>query len=645
LLLLPDKDQEDENISAEDARIAEARWIARRIQELRQDKTQVWDKEIDAYRDFEYRDAAVLFRATTDLPLYESEFKSAGVPYLTSSGRGYFDRPEVQDLISLLHALLNPFDDLNLAAALRSPLFSLSDETLYRLRLFDENGDPTAKPIPYQQALKQPPPNDQMGWVARASKVLEELWAVSGHISVWHLLRKALDLTGYETVLAINDEGGGRQLSNVRKFLAQARDQMDLSLGDFLTQLRDLKKREAREGEALGREPESGAVQLMTIHAAKGLEFPVVFIADLGRSKGGHSGSPYLLHDPEFGMVCKVRDENGDWVKPVPGGYGWAKWVNDSMEDAENKRLLYVACTRASDLLILSGKLSGRGNWLSDILDAWDIPDEGDEEERICFGHYNLQVIRPEELPEPITVSRTAKEDSLDLNSVPSLAKPYLQEGLMTSLSVSALTDMLEKTDAQSQIRPVIWDEHQEKTREHVPGYKLGNIVHHTLSHGFFDGQSENQLIEIIENFGRQEGLRSNALSKAVRQTYQMLTKLRSHRVYEEIEGAKRCLHEVSFSWTSPIGEVHGVIDLLYQNQVGEWYLLDWKTDYMTNMNLKELEDKYQKQIAIYYHAVSNILNINPKTQLAFLNPKTYVIDIFPEDIGFLEKMVVNTKY
>jgi len=375
------------------------------------------------------------------------------------------------------------------------------------------------------------------------------------------------------------------------------------------------------------------------------LEFPVVFIADLGRSKGGRSGSPYLLHDPEFGMVCKVRDENGDWVKPVPGGYGWAKWVNDSMEDAENKRLLYVACTRASDLLILSGKLSGWDNWLSDILDAWDIPDEGDKEERISFDHYKLQVFRPKELPESITTSINSKEESLSLFSVSSLAKPYLQEGLMTSLSVSALTDMLEKTDAQSQIRPVIWDEHQEKTREHVPGYKLGNIVHHTLSHGFFDGQSENQLIEIIENFGRQEGLRSNALSKAVRQTYQMLTKLRRHRVYEEIEGAKRCLHEVSFSWTSPIGEVHGVIDLLYQNQVEEWYLLDWKTDYMTNMNLKELEDKYQKQISIYFHAASIILKINPETRLVFLNPKTYVIDIIPEDIGFLEKMVVNTKY
>ena len=68
--------------------------------------------------------------------------------------------------------------------------------------------------------MKYPPPNDQMDWVARASQIFEELWAITGRVSVWHLLRKALDLTGYEAVLAINDEKSGRQLSNIRKFLA-----------------------------------------------------------------------------------------------------------------------------------------------------------------------------------------------------------------------------------------------------------------------------------------------------------------------------------------------------------------------------------------------------------------------------------------
>ena len=645
LLLLPDRDQEDENISAEDARIAEAIWIAERIHKLHQDKTQIWDKDKETYREFEFHDAAVLFRATTDLPLYEAEFKDAGVPYMTSSGRGYFDRPEVQDLISLMHALLNPFDDLNLSAALRSPLFSLSDETLYRLRLFDEKGDRVEKTIRYREALIDPPPNDQMAWVERAARILEELWAMTGRVSVWHLLRKALDLTGYEALLAINDQGGGRQLSNVRKFLAQTRDQMDLGLAEFLSQLRDLKKREAREGEALGREPESGAVQLMTIHAAKGLEFPVVFLADLGRGKGGGFGSPYLLHDPQFGLVCKVRDNSGDWVKPVPGGYGWANWVNDSMESAENKRLLYVACTRAADLLILSGKLSRGDNYLSDILDAWDIPDEGDEEEIITTDKYSLLVTRPQNLPESTPPIVTIKEKILDLTTIPPLVLPYQEKGTMDSLSVSALTDLLEKEGETSRIHPVVLDHNQEKAHDHIPGYILGNIVHHILSHGFFDKDPERDIKKIIRNFGQQEGLRGEVLTNAVKRIDRMLENFRRHPLLQEIQTADRRLYEVPFSWSSPIGEVHGVIDLLYQSQEGEWHLIDWKTDYFKQEKRKDFEDKYQRQVSIYYHAVSNILNISPDVKLVFLNPNTYVLDIEPEDIDFLDKLVVENNY
>jgi ATP-dependent exoDNAse (exonuclease V) beta subunit len=299
----------------------------------------------------------------------------------------------------------------------------------------------------------------------------------------------------------------------------------------------------------------------MTIHAAKGLEFPVVFIPDLGRGKGGSFGSPYLLHDPEFGLVCKVRDEQGSWVKPVPGGYGWAKWVNDSMETAEDKRLLYVACTRAADLLILSGKLGRGSNWLPDILDAWQIDVDGDEEESITFENYHLKVMRPKELPELGSASIAERKASFDLGSVPDLAKPYRSEGLMPSLSVSALTNILEKEDIKSRIRPVVWNEKLDGMRDHVPGYILGNVVHHTLAHGFFDGKSENEIRELIEKYGQQEGLRDEALAKASSKIHHMLTHLRKHPITEEIMRAKRALHEVPFSWLSPIGEVHGVID------------------------------------------------------------------------------------
>lgn len=108
----------------------------------------------------------------------------------------------------------------------------------------------------------------------------------------------------------------------------------------------------------------------MSIHAAKGLEFPVV-VADLGRSQRGGFGSAPILHVPAYGLVCKQRDRNGDWHKPA--SYQWGEWLDGLMEAAESKRLLYVACTWAADLLVLSGRSSGSNTWLVDILDIWEI--------------------------------------------------------------------------------------------------------------------------------------------------------------------------------------------------------------------------------------------------------------------------------
>ena len=203
------------------------------------------------------------------------------------------------------------------------------------------------------------------------------------------------------------------------KFLSLAREQGGVSISAFLSRLRDLKAIEAREGEALGREPESGAVQLMSIHAAKGLEFPVLVAADLGRQKRRPGGSAYLLHDPVFGVVCKVRDEQGEWQEPA--GYAWGKWLYQQMEEAEEKRLLYVACTRAADRLILTGQVGNRDSWLQQILEAYEIDADGPQDELLqgdCFGMRILRPDEPEEL-RPAESGATQKVQGIRDDSAP----------------------------------------------------------------------------------------------------------------------------------------------------------------------------------------------------------------------------------
>ena len=623
ILLLPAKDQDDENINAEEARIWEAQWIAQRLITLKDELFPVWDKNEEKYRPFKFGDAAILFRATTQLPLYEAEFKHAGLPYLTVSGRGYYDRPEVQDLIALLASLANPADDLNLAASLRSPLFSLSDETLYRLRWHTPDGGRPADPTPFKIALSQPPQNDQTELVERACSILSELWTLANRVDVWSLLRKTLDLTSYEVALAKSDGRTGRQHSNVQKFLAVARDSGEINLSDFLRRLRDLKAREAREGEALGREPESGAVQLMSIHASKGLEFPVVIIADMGRQKGRGFGSPYLLHDPAFGLVCKVRDEAGDWVKPA--GYAWGAWLNERMEEAESQRLLYVACTRAADLLILSGRIGGKDTWLAEILEAMDIAADGDAEETIDYDDFAIQVYRP---AEPLKITKKAVESirkNLEpMTSIPPLAQPLPVVRQKLPIAVTQLKQMIGREDSDvPAFSPAIWRHERTKTKKRATGYLIGNIVHKALAHWDCLQYSDSELLQLLENYALREGVFADALVDAVQRSHQMLMKLKNHSIYQNIQQAQQRYHEVPFTQTTSVGTLHGVIDLLYQDQNGTWHLLDWKTEWSPKAETEENAQEHLMQMAAYSQAIQGSMGVEPEVGICFMVPET----------------------
>ena len=627
MLLLPAKDLPGDNISAEDARIWEAQWIAQRLLALKTAQFPVWDAHQGAYRPFNFGDAAVLFRATTQLPLYEAEYKRFGLPYLTVSGRGYYDRPEVQDLNALLSALLNSADDLNLAAALRSPLFSLSDETLYRLRWHTPDNSISAEPIPFRSALSCPPDNDQNELVRRAQLIFAELWSLTHRLDVWTLLRTALDWSGYEATLAIFDGQTGRQRSNVQKFLALARDSGETNLSVFLQRLRDLKAREAREGEALGREPESGSVQLMSIHAAKGLEYPVIVIADMGRQKRAGFGSPYLLHDPAFCLVCKVRDEMGDWQKPA--GYAWGEWLYERMDEAERKRLLYVGCTRAADLLILSGQVGNRDTWLSEAMAVWGMEGDGPEEESLDFDGFAIQVFRPNTPPEMGERAGESDMVSPGVSTLPPLALPLPVQRQRLPIAVTHIEQMLAQDENERRsLRPAIWNHERTAQPKRAPGYLVGNMVHRALADWQCLEASQAEVLQVLENSARREGVFTDALVDAVRRSYQILMNLTKHALYRSIQQAQRRYHEIPFTQTISAGTLHGVIDLLYQDQHDDWHLLDWKTEWSPKAKIEENAQGHLMQMAAYVKAIQQSMGIHPSVSLCFMVPHVVIYPI-----------------
>ena len=638
LLLLPKSDHNDERISAEDGRIWEANLLAERLLALQAEGFQVWGRQ--GYRPFQFGDAAVLFRATTNLPLYEEQFKAAGLPYLTVSGRGYYDRPEVRDLVALLTSLYNPGDDLNLATALRSPLFSLSDETLYRLRWHTAAGALAAEPIPFVRALDTPPPTGQPEQVALANQILSRLRLTHGRVDVWRLLRLALDLTGYEATLSLSDggqNGSGRQLSNVQKFLALAREQAGTSLSDFLRRLRDLQAREAREGEALGSAPEAGAVQLMSIHAAKGLEFPVVVVADLGRKKGGGFGSPLLLHDPAFGVVCKQRDAYGDWQEPA--GYAWASWLHGQMEEAESRRLLYVACTRAADLLLLSGQLDSADTWLNDLLAAWNVETTGAEYEVLPHAGFAIRVTRPQALPAPDPVDNEPPATSAGMTAMPLLAQPLPLVMPAEGTAVTRLAQQLARESGEWPVlQPVVQRQPASRELQPVSRAVIDRVVHRALAEWRCLSLPAPELERRLAAYVRREGIiAADAQQRIVAAAQRIVDNLRDDSLYQEIEDARQRYSEVPFALETASGSLHAVIDLLYQNATGAWRLIEWKTERTSDERVTEQAHHYLTQVAVYRRAVQQALSVTPQVSLCFLDPKIILYTFKPHEQADLE--------
>jgi ATP-dependent helicase/nuclease subunit A len=338
---------------------------------------------------FSYRDIALLFRAMTDVPVYETEFRRAGIPYQTVLGKGFYEREEITDLIQLCRFLDNRTDELALAAVLRSPLAGISDDALLALRLAPKIGEtpageapqPRRHPRPLLQALRKQQEidfitNDERAALDRASEFLAELVERRNRYPVADLLRFAVKKSEYTTVVAATFDGAQR-LGNVEKLFTLA-ERFERSgahlIRDFVQYVRDFEAIGSRESEGQ-LDDSANAVKLMTIHQAKGLEFPVVIIPDLHRSSV--SWEEFFILDRHRGLTLKVPDGRGQMV--AGGTFTLFSERAKLREEFESMRLLYVAATRAQERLILSGairelsELGKRESWLRWIWQALDL--------------------------------------------------------------------------------------------------------------------------------------------------------------------------------------------------------------------------------------------------------------------------------
>jgi ATP-dependent helicase/nuclease subunit A len=323
-------------------RRGEARAVARRVAEI------VESGEAEA------GEIVLLFAAGTDAEVYEEELRAAGLPTYRTTGRGYFSQQQVVDLLGYLRLLHNRYDDEALVTVLASPFVGVSNDGLVLLRR-------AAPRRPLFTGLEKGLPDGLSERDARLMQAFrqryERLASIAETVGLERLCEQILVEHDYDlAVLAQWD--GRRRYANLRKLARLARTFEELRGPDIEGFVRFVLEQDAagvKELEAVAEEEGAGAVRLLTIHAAKGLEFKVVVVADAGRERPRTSGEEIIcLPDGRFGF--KVVDP-ATGKRLAAFEYDAVRVAEDDAEEAERMRLYYVAMTRAIDRLIVAGSI------------------------------------------------------------------------------------------------------------------------------------------------------------------------------------------------------------------------------------------------------------------------------------------------
>lgn len=591
LVLLPVSNQTPEGGKTvdEERRKVEADAVAAEVASLLGRPVDVWDRDEGEQRPARASDVAILLRRLSNVHLFEQALESRGVPCRTVAGAGFFTRQEVLDLTNLLGWLAEPDDSISLAGALRSPLFTIDDQSLLSLRSHDRN---------LLTALGDPPeslPAEARRFCRRSAEVLQELRDGVAFLPTDALLERALALTGFEAAWAPL-QGGDQALANIRKFVDLARQLAGTSLDEFVAYVRRRRDElQAREGQAVL--DQSDAVRLLTVHGAKGLQFPIVFVPE------AHLPSRVTYEAvrwrTEEGISLTLEKEIGsdETSRRRPGFYSYLLSRDEAEETAEHKRLFYVAATRAADVLYITGDDGKSGDtWLGAAQMALGA-EAGGVEIRPPIP-VDLEAIARRAAPGAVPIPPEDEEEDF---VAPLVARPPVIP-LRSSTPVTSLR--LEE--------PSRGDFH------HGDGLGLvrGSLAHDAIEEWFRTGRRP-RLDELIHRVD--SGLGEQAVRRVVADVDGMLDIFdRSPLAVTLRDGGTRAYFELPISWDWDGVPVHGTIDVAYETG-GTWHVLDFKTDDLRGRSLADASQAYLPQLALYASALERAVGGSPVPGLMFL--------------------------
>ena len=600
-----------------------------------------------------WSDMAILTRAGSPPIAFETELRKRSIPYVTGRGQGFFDRQEIKDVLAYLRVINNPLDDVALIRLLQGPVVRVSDAQMYAIRqraqrerkqtTWDLLMDAEKEGFPELEgggALRAGPEGSHdTGFleygaggtqerVKAALELVREGMTKKARMQLGELLQMILERSWYVALAAGSHAEGQRRMANIRKLTRMAADfearQVFSGLGDFIhhVELYDQMDIRTPEADVAGVD----AVNLMTIHTAKGLEFPVVFLAHLRPYRPRESG--LLFFDDNYGLVLRYLDESGDNKATIKYN-DWAKYAETpkTRSEKEERRVFYVALTRAKDQLYVTATRRDQAGW-----DAVIAASEKGVDCNFDFFR-QLALFINDDLKRGTLIQPGTSVHTLSAMAEPPLGTPpaeprlpvSMREGLVATtapkrllLSPSALA-----TFAQCPLRyrylyewrlpgipdgmwPVDGEVEEVESERGIPADVMGTLVHELLqwAHGLPGFPSDTDIRKQWETLAEGSISRGDAGKAWNERVTAMIAGYRQLGVvkYATLAIEKRFRLALDIDGVDVV--IDGRIDRVCQSPTGKVSLLDYKTTRNIDAPVREA---YRRQLAVYQLASADV--------------------------------------
>lgn len=639
-----EEETEEEQEKVEDV-VLEARFVARKIKELIDSKYQIIDKKTGR-RDIQYKDIAILLRTSSGVAnVYEKEISELEIPVYSDSSSQYLQSVEIETIMSLLRIINNPMQDIPLVTVMRSPIGNFTDNELIEIRMADRNSS-------FYEALLKSDLEKAHRFLALLKELREDEEYMSLDEWIWNIYTK----TGYMNYVNLMPNGALR-VSNLRMLFERAKQYEEASfkgLYNFINFIDKIKfnQEDLKAAKIIGEN--ENVVRIMTIHKSKGLEFPVVILAGVGKQFNFRDLNGKILLDQDLGMGPQYIDSDRYIEFKTLAKKALAiKAKNEAI--SEEMRILYVALTRAKEKLIIVGRQKDVNKKMSEkqkLLEIYSTIDDNKinpyllQKYKTYLDWLELIYLKEgvantknlftvninkkektsvkienevEDISEKIIEESNKNNDEQEKEKIKEILnwqyKHQSIEGIPTKTSVSKLKEEREQEIQITQEPKFI----NEEAKTKLTGAQKGTLIHLCLQKmreteeynlekitELIEGLKDKEIITEIEaqNIDKEKLLEyTNSQlwtelkqAKEIHKEHPFYINIKASRIYNQInkEDDENIL-------------VQGVIDLFFIDKDDKLILVDYKTDYVQHEN--ELVEKYKGQLDLYKEALEQSLD------------------------------------